>query len=332
MYEKEQNVIFSEGIYTEICLEFIRYKHGLGQKFQGSVIYRLRDICEQLNQEAINFPILTREMAEKLASRRSKETQGTQINRICVLRQFTQFMLSMGFEAYIYPKHNTPKYKYDFKPYIFSHEQLLSIVKAFDLIRSNPNSPKAHIIYPAMIRVLCGCGLRSAEVRKLKTQNVDLNEGVLVIKKSKNNISRNVPMSITLTSYLKKYVQEMNILQNEQGYFFPAPDGGYFNDTTLEDRCKKAFEMAGISRLSNGKYPRLHDLRHSHIVHSFSKLTKVNGLDMYTAVPLIAAYVGHTNLLDTERYLHLPEFDYSDIVKAGQSIIVSAIPEVIFDE
>jgi len=53
---------------------------------------------------------------------------------------------------------------------------------------------------------------------------------------------------------------------------------------------------------------------------------------MYTAIPLIAAYVGHTNLHDTERYLHLPEFEFSDIVKASQSVIADAIPCVIFDE
>ena len=62
------------------------------------------------------------------------------------------------------------------------------------------------------------------------------------------------------------------------------------------------------------------------------KLIKVEGMDVYTAIPLIAAYVGHTNLYDTEKYLHLPEFNYSDIVKVGHSVIAHAIPEVIFNE
>jgi integrase len=124
----------------------------------------------------------------------------------------------------------------------------------------------------------------------------------------------------------------MSISPNRPGFFFPAPDEGYYHEFTLLGRCRKLFEAVGIPRLANGRFPRVHDLRHAHIGHALNKLIKREGMDVYTAVPLIAAYVGHTNLYDTERYLHLPEFHFCDIVMAGQSVIANAIPEVIFDE
>ncbi|MDD4402934.1 MAG: hypothetical protein PHI24_14085, partial [Desulfitobacteriaceae bacterium] len=51
-------------------------------------------------------------------------------------------------------------------------------------------------------------------------------------------------------------------------------------------------------------------------------------LDLYTALPIIAAYAGHTNIKDTERYIHLPEFDFSNIIVAGASVVDTCVPEV----
>jgi len=55
------------------------------------------------------------------------------------------------------------------------------------------------------------------------------------------------------------------------------------------------------------------------------------GLDLYTTMPIIAAYAGHTNIKDTERYIHLPEFDYSNITTAGAPFLDACVPEVTFD-
>lgn len=332
MYERNWDIVFSEGVFTNLCLAFIQYKRGMGQIFPRNHQYGLRDICTCLNNMGINTPILTKETIETLATKRPEESISSQVKRIRLLQQFAKFMLFNGFEAYVYPKQRMPQYKYDFKPYLFSHEQISAIIKAADEIVPGNHSPRAHLVYPAIIRTLYGCGLRSKEARKLEVQNVDLNEGVLVIEKAKNNTSRHVPMSASLTCYCRKYARAMNFSRKSPGFFFPAPDGGFYHEFSLKARCHKLFEAAGIPRLANGRLPRVHDLRHAHIGHALTKLIKEKGMDVYTAVPLIAAYVGHKNLQGTERYLHLPEFAFPDIVKAGQSVMAHAIPEVIFDE
>jgi integrase len=326
MYDKNYDLVFTDGIFENLCKEFIQYMRGMGQKFSRSNQYILRDTCRRLNNMNIISPILTRETIEALAARRPAESQGTQVKRVRFLRQFATFISFKGFEAYVYPKHSMPKYKYDFKPYLFSHEQILAIFKAADQIIPSNYSPNAHLVYPAIIRTIYGCGLRSAEARKLRICNVNLDEGILFIEKSKNNTSRYVPMSKSLTIYCRKYAQAMDISINSKGFFFPAPDGGYYHEFTLTNRCHKLFNAAGIQQLANGRLPRVHDLRHAHIGHVLNKLIKEEGMDVYTAVPLIAGYVGHTNLQDTERYLHLPQFDFCDIVKAGQSVVAHVVP------
>ena len=332
MREKKGDIVFSDGIFANLCQEFIKYKRSMGQKFSRSNQYVLRDTCKRLKNMSINDPVLTRETIEVLAAKRLEESPGTQIKRIRFLQQFATFISLMGFDAYVYPTHSMPKYEYDFRPYLFSHEQIIAIIKAADEIIPTGHSSKAHLVYPAIIRTVYGCGLRSSEALKLKNHNVDLDAGILFIEKSKNNTSRYVPMSKSLTAYCRKYAVAMNISTNSKGFFFPSPDGGFYHQFTLLNRCHKLFEAAGIPRLPNGKFPRVHDIRHAHIGHALTKLIKTEGIDIYTSILLIATYVGHKNLQDTEKYIHLPEFNFSDIVKASQSVIANAIPEVIFDE
>lgn len=331
MAKTEFNILFPDGTCTDVCLDFLRFKRGLGQKFEGSNVYRLRDICHQINQAAGDTPALSKETALNIAQRKNGESHGTQLNRIRILRELAKYMVSIDIDAYIIPRHFTQKYKYDFKPYIFSQEQIIAILETADQIKYCSRSPYAHIVIPAILRVFFGCGLRSSEARFLKSKHVDLDAGILTIEKSKNNVSRYVPMSEPLTVYLSKYTTVMGFDIASDVYFFPSPTGGAYHDTTFRDRFRAILSQSGIPPLNNRKFQRIHDTRHSFILHSYARLTGELGLDLYTALPIIAAYVGHTNIKDTERYIHLPEFDYSNITAAGASVMDTCVPEVTFD-
>jgi len=333
MAENKLSIVFPDGTCTKVCLDFLRFKHSLGQKFEGSDIYRLRYICQQMNQALGDTPVLSKDTVLNIAQRRNGEAQGTQLNRIRILRQLAEYMISVDMEAYILPGHFTQKYRYDFRPYIFSREQIADILDAADRMESSVRSPYMHVIMPAILRVFFGCGLRSSEARQLKLCNVDLTAGVLTVEKSKNLVSRYVPMAESLTTYLQKYADAMSFSFNtdNDAYFFPSPSGGVIHDSTLRDRFRAILLQAGVSASNDEAFPRIHDMRHTFIVHSYARMTGELGLDLYTAMSIIAAYVGHTNIKDTERYIHLPEFDYLNITTAGAPFVDACVPEVTFD-
>lgn len=52
-----------------------------------------------------------------------------------------------------------------------------------------------------------------------------------------------------------------------------------------------------------------------------------SGMDLYVAVPVLASYVGHVNLTDTERYIHLTEHGYDEFVRR-EGALKTLIPEV----
>ncbi|OPX92364.1 MAG: Tyrosine recombinase XerC [Pelotomaculum sp. PtaB.Bin104] len=333
MSENNLSIAFPSGTCTKVCLDFLRFKHSLGQKFEGSDIYRLRYICQRMNHAVEDTPVLSKDTVLNIAQRRDGEAQGTQLNRIRILRQLAEYMVSMDMEAYILPGHFTQKYMYDFRPYIFSREQITDILDAADRMEYSLRSPYMHMVMPAILRVFFGCGLRSSEARQLKLCNVDLTAGVLTVEKSKNRVSRYVPMAASLTAYMQRYADAIGFSFNtdNNAYFFPSPSGGVIHETTLRERFRAILLQAGVSASDDRAFPRIHDMRHTFFVRSYARMTGELGLDLYTAMPIIAAYAGHTNIKDTERYIHLPEFDYTNITAAGAPFVDACVPEVTFD-
>jgi hypothetical protein len=51
------------------------------------------------------------------------------------------------------------------------------------------------------------------------------------------------------------------------------------------------------------------------------------GMDIYTAIPILAAYVGHVNLSGTERYIHFTSEGHARFVESELSL-EWIIPEV----
>jgi integrase len=333
MKNKERIIEFDDGTFKQLFLDFIRYQQSLGYKYRKSSIYTLRSMNRELNQMDLlqEQPFLSKKIVESLAEKRPNETCGTQQYRIGLLRQFSLYTGSIGFDAYLLPKRYLPKYRSDFRPYIFSDNEISAIIKAADCLKPMKRYPKYHFIYPALIRLLYGCGLRISEARFLKTRQVDLDQGIIYIDKSKNDTSRYVPMSWSLTDYLRLYVREAGIDLKIEGYFFPAPDGGPYDLKTVQGVIKKIYHKAGINTLPNGRLPRVHDIRHTFSVHSI-RMMKNKGQDVYVSAPVLSAYLGHTNMIDTEKYIHLTAFEFGNFITDSSSLLKGVIPEVFSNE
>lgn len=323
MYNSNKDITFEPGKYTDLIKEYIKHLDSIGYKTGVSYQYYMRDICRQLNQidsNADSIPCLTKKLVEQIAMRRGNESSGTQMNRIGRLRRFASFMLQKGYSAYIYPSVSIPKRDFGFKAFIFDRNQIRCILKEADSIGYLPRSPKAELIYPAMIRILCCCGLRSSEVRMLKRSDVDLNIGILYVRKSKNDASRYIPVSESLRIYLLEYLQKM-MFQPKDIWLFPSPRGGYLSAPALSEMCKKLFRLADIPVLATRRYPRVHDFRHTYIVQALDHMVNEKGIDLYTALPILSAYAGHSGIRDTEYYIRLSPFHYEQITSAGEEIL-----------
>ena len=322
---RKTNVTFEPGYFSGLFEQFIRYKQGLGYTYGYHIRKALSALNCKLNLLDTGGPILTRETVEHLVTHHGDEASATQVKRAALLRHFAEFMIDMGYEAYVYPLHCS-RITYDsFSPYIFSYEQMAAIIKASDSLPSSAKSPRYHIVWPAFVRILYCCGLRLSEALNLRVDDVDFEKGTLYIEKSKNGTSRYVPVSASLHNYLKSYALKAELSENEDIYLFPASDGGHYSPNTAYDRIKSIYLKAGIPRLSNGRLPRIHDVRHSYSCHALEKMQQ-KGYDLYYSLPILSAYLGHQGIRETERYLHLPQFRHDELSSIPE--LSGVIPEV----
>jgi len=179
-----------------------------------------------------------------------------------------------------------------------------------------------------LIRMLYGCGLRLSEALLLMMENVDLDNGILTIKHSKFNNSRLVPMSDNLVKCCIDYVDSMGFPYAHEGYFFPSPVGGAYNECSIYCRFRDLLEQAGIKHGGRGIGPRLHDLRHTFAVHSLEQMVK-QGFDIYCALPILSTYLGHRTTESTDKYVRLTSVAHASIIEALEPLYENLFPEVV---
>ena len=88
--------------------------------------------------------------------------------------------------------------------------------------------------------------------------------------------------------------------------------------------------QAGIPHRGRGKGPRVHDLRHSFAVHVLNKWSR-EGKDMYTCLPILRTYLGHSKLSATEKYLRLVPDAYDELTEPFRNRF-QKITEALGDE
>lgn len=308
----EKNYVYS-GALAPICESFIQEKRSIGYLY-NSEAKRL----SEFSRLTLNFDcpenMLTEEIVHAWISKRPTDSDRTYYSRFSLIVQFAKYMERMGYSAYIPMKDEVGKIHKNFVPYIFSHEQIHSFFDAADAMTYHKYSmaPRRHLIMPVLFRMLYCCGLRATEALKLKGEDVDLRRGILTIRDSKNGKTRYVPMSDELTAVCANYDKARLIGPPGNDWFFAAPDGGRYDIRAIYDTFRALLWEAGISHGGRGKGPRLHDLRHTFCVHCLERWVK-NGSDPTTLLPRLSAYLGHSGLSSTEKYLRMTAEVYPDI-------------------
>lgn len=310
------------------AVEYIEQKRALGAKCRSEV--------EMLNmfdafciEQDLSEPILPQLLYDLWCQKRLHENGTTHCVRIQHIRQFSKFLTNNGITA---PTVFLPLPKIDktFQPYIFTHDEIRRLLTAVDQTkpcRHYDQQSLAHLIMPVLFRMLYCCGLRIGEALQLKSENVDLENGVLRLVETKNNRERFVPMSATLTQIAADYYADPSVQNYGSEYFFPAPDRTHYAACTIYEYFRKSLFAAGIGHGGRGKGPRLHDIRHTMAVHTLNAWTS-EGKDIYVVLPILMTYLGHSRLKSTEKYLRLVPEAYAQVTLPFEAGFGDVFPEV----
>lgn len=138
-----------------------------------------------------------------------------------------------------------------------------------------------------IILVALYTGMRESEILNLRWEDIDFNQKIITILKTKNKEPRSMPMNQTIHTLLA--VKSKSKIRSISGHIFTTGDGTKMGVMNMLRAFSLVTKKAGIENF------RFHDLR-----HTFATRLVQKGVDIYS----VAKLLGHKNLTVTQRYAH----------------------------
>ncbi len=318
----------NEKTFTHIVNDYIKEKRAVGYSFEKGA-QTLRRIIHLQNEIDHDLPVLSEELTNRWTGKTAWENETNRSHRISVLRGLGAYMIRMGCNAKVIPRRLTPYRDYSYTPYIFSEQELGLILKTIDRLCENGISNHSDLIFPIVFRILIGCGTRITETLHIEKNDIDLENGTLILRHTKGAKERIIPMAASLVKRCCLYKTKCQVFQNfdSTSWFFPNKNGLPYSSGTAYELFRRALTVAGISHGGRGKGPRLQDFRHTYAVRVLNKWVQA-GNNLTTALPYLAIYMGHEGLKASQHYLRLTANMFPELLQTVEKKYGWIIPEV----
>jgi len=236
--------------------------------------------------------------------RDARRNAKTRHNDLIAIRQFCVYRRRFEPDAFI-PDRIGPAaaVQSHVKAYILSPKQIKRLINAIDALRG---SPLRHARLRALVLVLYCTGLRIGEAMRLRLLDIDLRRACFRVGPSKGRV-RLVPFGRDLAAELKHWLncrRDAGFVLTPQTPLFEREDGRPDSRWNAAASLNTLFRLCGFKpkRGSGRGGLRVHDLRHNFGVHRLQRSYRA-GLDPTPLLPWLSAYMGHVDLLGTQRYL-----------------------------
>lgn len=190
------------------------------------------------------------------------------------------------------------------RPYIFTEEQVVRLLRAAAKLRPGPTSPLSAEVFRLAIVLLYTAGLRRGEVVRLVISDYDPAERTLLVRASKFHKSRLIALSHDAVREIEKYLQVRRRLPHNPGApLLVCRKRGFraYTGEGLRHGLRSLFRDAEI-RDADGRLPCVHDLRHTHAVHALLRWYRA-GADVQAKLPALSTAMGHVSIASTAYYL-----------------------------
>jgi integrase/recombinase XerD len=283
-------------------------------QIRRSLGFRLRE-AEGLLRNFVAFlhaesaPYITRELALRWATQPASAQPATWAWHLGMVRRFALWHSAIDPRTEIPPLGLLP-HRYRRKPpHIYSDEEIEKLLRRTQQL-SSPRGLRA-LTYTTLFGLLVATGMRVNEALGLDQPDVDLQLGILHIRRAKFGKSRYVPVHPSAVEALKKYAETRDRL-------FPAPlipaffiseQGGRITEWIARYTFAKLSQAIGLraGALGHGRGPRLQDMRHRFAARTLIYWYR-SGLDVERELPKLSTYLGHVHVNDTYWYLEaVPE-------------------------
>lgn len=244
--------------------DYLSMRRGLGFKLQkdGKCLLKFVTFLEQQNA-----PYITTRLGLEWAQQ-TVSTSGWQWQRLRMVRGFAKYRSATDSRTEIPPSTLLPRLRHRARPYIYTEDEIQRLLDAV-IKRKFRNHFNAKTYY-CLLGLLAVAGLRSGEAIRLKCEDVDLINGVLVIRGTKFGKSRLVPLHPSTQKVLRDYQKrrESYLAGRPVAHFFISGRGTPILQSEIYRIFNSLSVQIGLRHPSAKGGPRPHDFRHRFAVHT----------------------------------------------------------------
>ena len=286
--------------------EYLALRRSLGTQLEksGSQLLDFADFAQSQGAEYV-----TTDLALRWAKHNPNAQPATCARRLGMVRIFAKWCSAIDPRTEVPPEGILPHRFRRKPPYIYSDEEIEKIIRAAQMLPS-PKGLRAKT-YSTIFSLLAVTGMRVSEVVALEREDVDLQEGILIIRKTKFGKSRFVPIHQTTKKALEDYAGKRDrvLPQLTSSGFFISECGTRIGTGNVRYNFAKTSQNIGLRTPAkgHGHGPRLHDMRHRFAVRTLIDWYR-SGLNVEREISKLSTYLGHVHVNDTYWYLEaIPE-------------------------
>lgn len=281
---------------TNIIDEYIKYRVSLNC-WNENATKHLRAFKKYCLENYPNINILTQEMVDTWCIKRKTEINNSCNKRIMVISGLLKYTNSRNITNLTIPSKLKPN-KITYIPHAFTEQELKNFFYACDNINTkinNTTSKNLKLSIPVFFRLLYSTGMRPLEARLLKVSDVNLENGVINITKSKGLNQHYVVLDDLMKEHMIKYNEQISELYPNRTYFFPSVRNSYHQKEWVIDNFQKYW------RLYNKSYARPYDLRHNYAITNINNWINDN-VEFISKFDYLSKSMGHTVIESTKYY------------------------------
>ncbi len=215
-------------------------------------------------------------------------------------------------------------------PHAFTPEELGEFFKACDNIPLKNNTVASRLRklqLPVIFRLLLSSGMRTIEARMLRVEDVNLDEGIISIRKSKGPSQHFVALDDYMLEILRRYDKVISgpSLCPDREYFFPSSKGTPYHDHWLSENFKKLWNESQYGKAVP------YDLRHYYATFNINSWIGF-GLEFNAKFLYLSKSMGHTSVEFTKYYYNLVPALSDVMLELTNDSFNEIIPDVNYED
>jgi len=288
-----------QSIFAKHLVSYVQLRRQLGLRFEGQEA--MLHAFDRYAHEHHHRGPLTEQLARDFALSVADPSTTIPARRYLVVRHFAQYLATYEPSTPRLDPKAIMRRRQQPPPYIFTERELK------ELLRLATTFPLRHPISNAALRTMIGLcastGLRPREVLGLEQADVDLDTGILVIRRSKLDKDRLVPVHATTLDVLRAYAADREQMpgKGHDTTFFLNGRARRYNTDNLDYLFRRVVRRIDLHP-PRGAMPTWRSLRHTFAVHRLLAWYRA-GANVQALLPALATYMGHVHYSSTAYYL-----------------------------